>query len=73
MPAAVAPRPEDVVQRHPRLVEGPRDERAAVQREEERLDADEVRRQAQEPRPLRERLADERGCGTARGSGGRRG
>ena len=59
MPAAVTPRAEDVVQGHPRLVEGPRYNRPAVKREEQRFDADEVRRQAQQPRSLRQGFANE--------------
>ena len=50
---------EQVVQRQAGAVERADRDRVPVEREEERLQADEVRRDAQEPAALRERLADE--------------
>ena len=47
MPAAVAPRAEDVVEGHPRLVEDARRHRPAEEREEKRLKRHEVRREVE--------------------------
>jgi len=57
MPAPVLASTEDVVQGHAGLVERARGEGQAEQREQERLDRDEMRRQVQDPRSLGEGLA----------------
>ena len=59
VPAAVVTRTEDVVQGQPGVVERLRRERDAVDREQQRLDPDEVWRERQQARPLGERLAHE--------------
>ena len=58
MPAATAPGAEHVVERQSGPVERARQQGPAEQREQERLDADEVRRELQDPRPFRQRLAN---------------
>jgi hypothetical protein len=59
VPTAVVPGAEDVVQRHARVVEGLAEEWDAVDRKEERLERDQVRRVPQEPAPFGERFTDE--------------
>ena len=59
VPPAVAPRAEQVVQRQGRRRRTGGPDRVAVEREQERLQAHEVRRDAQEAAALGERLADE--------------
>ena len=58
MAAAVLGGAEEVVQREPRPVERPGQD-VAVEREEERLEADEVGGEAEQPASLGQRLADE--------------
>jgi hypothetical protein len=58
VPAAVVRAPEDVVEGHP-ACRRRASRRPAEQREQERLDRDEVRRQMEHARALAERLADE--------------
>src|SRR5205823_14541296 len=57
--AAIPPRPEEVIEEYPRAVEALVEERDAVDREQERLEPDEVGGQAQESRALFQRLRDE--------------
>ena len=59
MPAAVASSTEDVVEGQPGVVERLRQVRDAIDREQQRLDPDEMRRQRQQPGALGERLANE--------------
>ena len=58
VPAAVPSRAEEVVQREAAPVERPR-EHGAVQREQQRLEADEMRSEPKKAAPLGERFADE--------------
>ena len=59
MPAAVVACAEDVVQGQPGVVERLRQVRDAVDREEQRLEPDEMGREVEQARPLGERLADQ--------------
>jgi hypothetical protein len=59
MPAAVAPGTQDVVERQPGVVERFGQVRATVDRKEQRLEVDEVRREGEQPRSLGQRLADQ--------------
>ena len=59
VPAAVAPGPENVIERHPRLVERTRRDRAAIERKEQRLEAHKVRRQSEQARSFGEGFANQ--------------
>ena len=73
MPAAVVARPEHVVQGQAGVVERLGQERDAVDREEQRLEADEVRREPRAAATARPAPRGRARSGTARGSAGRRG
>ena len=73
VPAAVVPRAEDVVERQARVVERLRGERDAVDREQQGLQADEMRREVGAAAIARRAPRGPARSGTARGSGGRRG
>ena len=59
VPSSIVSRAQDVVQRQAGVVEGLRAIRDPVDGKEQRLEADQVRREGQEPRPFGKGLTDE--------------